>query len=174
MLVRYVYGVATYENAPLRYVVFVLELSPAAVLGERTTLDQIHDALKSVLPVREDGDQLTPGLVGLVRTPGARFVSAQKDRAVAVTPDRIVIDSTQYSTFGEFADFVGRVLSTVAALAPGRACRRLGLRYVDEIRIPKALPGNVEQWVAWVNGDLLSAALAHTAVGPREISGVID
>ncbi len=59
--------------------------------------------------------------------------------------------------------------SRLAGLAVG-----LGLGTLTRFVFRRRYPGNVEQWVAWVNGDLLSAALAHTAVGPREISGVID
>jgi uncharacterized protein (TIGR04255 family) len=168
--------VATYKNAPLKYVVFGVEISPSAVLGEREVLDQIHEALRAEVPVREDStsELVPPGLAGLVRASGARFVDGDQHLAVAVTPNRVAVDTTDYSDFDQFFAFLTRVLDAVAAVAPGRACRRLGLRYVDEIRIPGAVPGDVEQWSGWLDESLFAASTARPTTGRREISGVLD
>ncbi len=162
---------ARYENPPLRYVVFVAELRSAAVLGETGALDRIHEALGDALPVREDNSgppMLRPGIAG------ARFVDGAQHRAVAVGPSMIAVDTTSYSTFNEFSEFLGRVFDAVASVAAGRACQRLGLRYVDEIRIPDAQPGNVEQWRPWINPDLIPPVALKATTGNREISGLID
>jgi uncharacterized protein (TIGR04255 family) len=172
-LVRYAQAMARYENAPLRYVLFGAELRSAAVLGEAAALDEIHAALKDALPVREDGPAMLRPATGL-RTAGARFVDGAQHRAVAVGPAMVTVDTTSYSTFDEFSEFLGLVLDTVASVAPGRACQRLGLRYVDELRIPDAQPSNVEQWRHWINSDLIPPVALSETAGHREISGVID
>jgi uncharacterized protein (TIGR04255 family) len=164
-----------YANAPLKYVAFAADLSPASVLGEMSALDRIHEALRGVLPVREDQkNALIPTLEGLVTTSGARFVDASRHRAVLVTPVRIAVDTTRYSTFNEFSGFLEEVIGAVSEVAPGRACRRLGLRYVDEIRVPGTEPGNVGQWSEWVDAALLPAAALRPTAGRRELSGAID
>ena len=166
---------AKYANAPLKYVVFVAELSPASVLGETAALDTIHDALRDDLPVREDlTNALLAGPDGLTRSSGARFVDGSQHRAVLVTPSRITADTTRYSTFSEFSAFLGRFLDAVAVVAPGRACRRLGLRYIDEIRAPGTEAGRVDQWRDWIDESLLPAVALRETVGRREISGVIE
>jgi uncharacterized protein (TIGR04255 family) len=171
-------SVARYRKAPLRLVVFAAELRPVALLGEAASLDEVHSRLRDELPIREDvTNALVPGPDGeLVPANGARFVDRGQHRAVIITPSRIASDTTQYSTFSEFEGFLSRVLDAVAAVAPGRACRRLGLRYVDEIRIPNAEPGNVEQWRGWVDDALFPAvALRDRAdTSKREIAGVVD
>jgi uncharacterized protein (TIGR04255 family) len=170
--------VAKYTHAPLRLVVFAAELSPVALLGETATLDQIHARLREDLPIREDvTNALVPGPDGaLVPANGARFVDRGQHRAVIVTPSRIASDTTRYSTFSEFARFLDRVLSAVAAVAPGRACRRLGLRYVDEIRVPGTEAGNVDQWREWIDASLFPAVVLRERAGNsrREIAGVVD
>jgi len=170
--------VARYANAPLKYVVFVADLSPVSLLGEIAVLDRVHHALREDLPVREDlTDAVVPRPDGNVMPAnGARFVDGEQHRAVVVMPPRIAVDTTRYSTFGEFSAFLGRVLDAVAAVAPGRACRRLGLRYVDEIRVPGAEPGNVEQWRGWVDSSLFPgvAFRADLRQGRRDIAGVVD
>lgn len=167
-----------YLNAPLKLVVFAAELSPVALLGETATLDQIHARLRGELPIREDvTNAFVPGPDGgLLPANGARLVDRSQHRAVMVTPSRIAADTTTYSTFSEFAEFLGRVLDAVAAVAPGRACRRLGLRYVDEIRVAAAEPGNVEQWLDWVDDSLLPTVALRNRPGNcrREIAGVVD
>jgi uncharacterized protein (TIGR04255 family) len=162
---------ARYENAPLRYVVFVAELRSAAVLGEATALDEIHEALRGRLPVREDNSgpaMLHPAIAG------ARFVDGAQHRAVTVGPSMVMVDTTSYSTFDEFSGFLGAVLDAVADVAPARACQRLGLRYIDEIRIPNAQPGNVQQWRDWINHELIPPVALRATEGYRDISGVID
>jgi uncharacterized protein (TIGR04255 family) len=171
-------SMAKYANAPLKLVVFAAELRPVALLGETATLDEVHARIRDELPIREDvTNALVPGPDGgLVPANGARFVDRGQHRAVIVTPSRIAADTTQYSTFSEFARFLGRVLDAVAALAPGRACRRLGLRYVDEIRVPGAEPGNLEQWREWVDDSLFAkvALRERPRNSSREIAGVVD
>jgi len=147
-LVRYGSLVARYRNAPLKYVLFVAELGSVSILSEREALDAIHTAIKSELPVREDlNDAVLARPDGtLSRSGGARFVDGAQHRAVLVVPSRISVDTTMYTSFTEFVAFLDRVLGAVAQVAPGRACRRLGLRYIDEIRVPGVTPGDVSQW----------------------------
>lgn len=145
------------------------------MLGESPALDQIHDALRRALPVREDQtDALIPTLDGLVKTTGARFVDGARHRAVLVTPVRIAVDTTLYSTFREFLGFLEAVLESVSEVARGRACRRLGLRYIDEIRVPETQPGNTQQWRDWISAELLPGVALRTTGGRRDISGAID
>lgn len=166
----------TYKNAPLRYVAFAVELSPSAVLGEREILDRVHEILRASVPIREDAtnELVPPGLTGIVRPVGARFIDGNQHLAVAVNPSRVAVDTTTYVDFDQFFAFLTTVLDAVAGVAPGRACRRLGLRYVDEIRVPGAEPGNIDQWTPWLDKSLLAAAAARPASGRREISGVLD
>jgi uncharacterized protein (TIGR04255 family) len=93
---------------------------------------------------------------------------------VLITPERVVIDTTEYSTFSEFLTFLQAVFAAVAEVASGRACRRIGLRYVDEIRVPGLEPGNVGQWRDWIDPDLLPPAALSDTTAKREIAGVID
>jgi uncharacterized protein (TIGR04255 family) len=168
--------VARYKNAPLKYVIFVAELGSVSVLSERAALDAIHAALKQDVPVREDLSGAAFALADGTLSPasGARFVDGAQHRAVVVAPSRISVDTTMYRTFSEFADFLERVVGAVAEVAPGRACRRLGLRYIDEIRVPNARRGDVAQWREWIDESLFAPVVERQSQGERDISGAVD
>lgn len=166
---------AKYENAPLSYVIFVADLNPASILGESSALDQIHEELEDLVPVREDMSGALIGPDGMVGPAGgARFVDRDQHLAVVVAPSRIAVDTTQYTTFVDFAEMLDRVLTAVASVAPRRACRRLGLRYVDEIRVPEVKAGSVADWQGWIDDSLLPGVALRPGSSSRTIAGSID
>lgn len=163
-----------YRNAPLKYVLFVANLAPTPMLGERATLDEIHERLRGDLPVREDlrdGDRdVATNVVG------ARFVDARRSRAVSVMATGIAVDTTDYGEFTGFVELLALALAAIAPLAQGRECRRLGLRYVDEIRIPGARPGDIGQWQGWIDDGLLPPVAVRTPEhgARREVAGALE
>lgn len=169
---------ARYANAPLKFVIFVAELSPVAIFADSSSIDRIHSTLRDVLPIREDvSGALVPSPDGgLTPATGSRLIDRNQHRAVTVMTSRISVETTTYSTFTEFSTFLTSVLNAVAAVAPGRACRRLGLRYVDEIRVPGAVSGDVTCWKEWIDDSLFPpvAFSAPSASGRREVAGVIE
>jgi uncharacterized protein (TIGR04255 family) len=166
--------VTRYRNAPLKYVIFAADLSPASILGETATLDRVFDALRDILPVREDTNIGTEFPL-MAPQGGSRFVDKEQHRAVAIGPTRLVVDTTAYTSFTEFSGFLERVLDAVSSVAAGRACRRLGLRYVDEIRIPQKMSGDVVEWTDWMDPALFPPfVLSPARKKPLNFAGVVN
>lgn len=167
-----------YKRAPLRYVLFAADLNPVTALGDAAAHDRIHDALRDVLPVRDDQSGLATflGADGKV-TPvsgGVRLASVEQTLAAQIAPVRIAIDATVYTTFTEFMALLERFITAVAAEAPGRTCRRLGLRYIDEIRAPGVQPGRLEDWEPWIDPSRLPTIPTRDGHCQRSIASVID
>lgn len=169
-MVRYHGSMPRYRHAPLRYVLFAAELHPVARLAERDALDAAHAALRSRLPIREDLPAGSP--MGT----GARFIHSDHHTAAGVAPDALAIETTAYDGFAAFTEIVFAVLDTVGAIVPGRACRRIGLRYVDEIRIPGIHAGDPAAWAEWLHPGLFPALDSDLSHRPqaREIKGMVE
>lgn len=169
---------ARYKNAPLRYVLFVADLNPVTALGEAAVHDRIHEALRDILPVREDQTGMTPflGADGKIIpvSGGTRLVSSDQTHAAQIAPVRIAMDATVYSTFPEFMKMLTRFVDAVAEEARGRTIRRLGLRYIDEIRVPGVRAGHVEDWEPWIEPSRLSTIPTSAGHRQRSIASVVD
>jgi uncharacterized protein (TIGR04255 family) len=169
---------AEYPNAPLAYVIFAANVRPAAVLGEPATLDRIYDRLRDRFPVREDGGRviLEPFPSPFLGSPGggARFVDVDQQTAVFVSPSVIHVDTTAYTNFTAFTELLGRIFDVIAEVAPGRACSRLGLRYVDEIRVPEMPAGSPHAWSEWIDARLFPPVALEESAAPRDLAGVIE
>jgi uncharacterized protein (TIGR04255 family) len=170
--------VSRYKNAPLRYVLFAADLNPVTALGDPAAHDRIHAALHDALPVRED----QPGVMQFLSadgkvtptTGGARLVSANQTLAAQIAPARIALDTTAYTTFTEFKALVERLIDAVAFEAPDRTCRRLGLRFIDEIRVPGARSGHLEDWEPWIDPSRLPTIPTRAGHQERTIASAID
>lgn len=122
----------------------------------------LHEALGAVLPIVEPAGEQTLELSGPMPQVVAgglrlltRFFSLNRTAGATVTPDRTIVETTDYRRYEEFRGLVERVLSAVAGLGPPVAVQRVGLRYIDEIRSPLVTesPGI---WDAYINANLLA------------------
>lgn len=153
-----------YANAPLRLVAAEVRYPFAPRLAAGHALANLHEALGAILPLVDPLGEHTFELTGPMPqlVPGglrvlARFFSLNRTSGATITPDRAIIETTDYRRYEQFRSLVERVLGAVANLGPPVAVQRVGLRYIDEIRSPLVTesPG---VWDAYINTNLLAAS----------------
>ena len=84
-----------------------------------------------------------------------RWTSRDKRTALSIHPDSLAIETTDYGSYDRMRELLDVVLQARQAVAPPAGVERIGLRYIDEIRVPAENGNNVPTWEHWVDGSLL-------------------
>ena len=89
-----------------------------------------------------------------------RWMSRDKRTALTVRPDSLVIETTNYGSYDRMRELLEVALRLRQAVEVPGGVERIGLRYIDEIRVP--LADGMPDWKEWVDSALL---------GPSDIGG---
>lgn len=148
---------APYTNDSLRWVAAEVRYPP---LSESPgALPELRERLRDEFPVLEEETQLAismgSGGASAQRLPRHRFV--RRDRLISVTIDResITLEATDY---GGWTRFSGIMIGALHALEQSKlpdGIVRVGLRYIDEIRLPEP-PQTTTAWAGWVDDRLIA------------------
>lgn len=155
-----------YRNAPLAYVIFqvVHPAAPPLTRGEEAGLKQ---ALVKALPLQTNETRAELEVVGTlgggqpkteVRTePLVRYSSRDKRTVVTFLPTSITLETSRYDTWEQFSALAKTALAARMDVAPVDGVERIGLRYIDEIRLPNE---ETPEWSEWVDPKLAPPVLA--------------
>jgi uncharacterized protein (TIGR04255 family) len=153
-----------YLNAPIVLTACEVRLPPSGlpVLDEHIT--GLRERLDDVLPVFRtlSNQQVSVGFGPAGPEPPSvtqQRVLQLTDRAqslvVQVAPDSLVIKTAAYKGWEAFRPVIGQVLRAARDVLGPDGYLRVGLRYIDEIRL-SAGGGNVEDWAGYLNPILLA------------------
>ena len=94
------------------------------------------------------------------------FVNRSISMAVSFTSKSILVETTQYSGWESFKDVIQLVCEVRNSVSPIYGVERLGLRYIDEVRV-----GNVEShdWSEWIHPSLLGGEVGSTSGLPLKM-----
>src|SRR5262245_5657372 len=159
-----------YPNAPVVLVAFEVRHPPADPLTPAQK-SKIKSLLADVLPIARTG-QLAKieGLVG----PGApdgpsmrverfpKYFSRDNMMAASVKDSAIVIEATRYGGWRRFRDLVHVVLRVRQEATQLDGVERVGLRYVNEVRVAEQTSVD---WGPWVDVSLLGPAQVGARLG---------
>jgi uncharacterized protein (TIGR04255 family) len=84
--------------------------------------------------------------------------------AVTFRRDAIAVETTRYVQYERFRDVAALAIGARQAVDPVDGVDRLGLRYIDEIRVPDIGVAPVG-WEPWVDASLLGPAAAGAKLG---------
>ena len=155
-----------YRNAPLVYVIaqVIHPVAPTLTRGEEVAL---KEALVEWLPLVSNEIQRQIDVVGFenngqpqvnMRSDSIRRFSARNKRtSVAISDTAMTIETTSYDTWEVFRELVGQILKARMDIAPVDGVERIGLRYIDEIRVPGE---GIPDWALWVNPLLVPPVFA--------------
>jgi uncharacterized protein (TIGR04255 family) len=156
-----------YPNASV--VLAVLEIRhPTAGPLSRAAQVKVKQLLAGKLPLQRSATMMSvqggAGTVPGVTTERApRYMSRDRTMSVTFRNEALVIETTRYERYELLRDTVALAIEARQAVEPVDGIERLGLRYIDEIRVPDC--GEAPSWVCWVDSTLLGPSAVGTRLG---------
>jgi uncharacterized protein (TIGR04255 family) len=100
----------------------------------------------------------------------SRLTVRDRTRAVTVRAESLTVEATRYEGYASFRGLLERAFEAVERVMQPDGVTRLGLRYIDEIRVP----GLTEpaEWDEWVDASLL--APRTDSLGARTWTGAVQ
>lgn len=95
-----------------------------------------------------------------------RFAARDQTTAVTFGTQSVTVETTSHKSFETLSQLVGIAVEARQQVAKVDGLLRLGLRYVDEIRVPD-LDGGASDWSAWVDPSLLALSSVGADLGLR-------
>lgn len=83
-----------------------------------------------------------------------RITVRDRTQVVTLRPDSLSIEVTRYEGYPAFRELLARVFEAVERVLTPDGLTRLGLRYIDEIRVPDLT--TIDEWADWVDPALLA------------------
>lgn len=154
-----------YPNAPL--VLVALEVRYPELV-EPVDTRGLRKAVRDLLPIPGNVTQQTitfgaaPPVIDQQRFP--RLVSRDGTTALVVSQQSLVVETTTYDGYDQYREIVEQVIRAVADVQSPDGIQRVGLRFIDEIRVPGVTepPGN---WTEWIVEGLLVPLAPDVTVG---------
>ena len=153
-----------YPNAPIVLMVAEIKHTAHGPLDEKQSRI-ISEAVKETLPIRTedveqnlsfsaapDGSMSQPQVS---QTKALRWSSRDKRTVVTVRPDSISVETTKYRRYEDVRLLLEKSLTALADAIVPDGVTRIGLRYIDEIRVPSNDDSGIPRWDEWVDGSLL-------------------
>ncbi|WP_427008702.1 TIGR04255 family protein [Pseudarthrobacter sp. H2] len=127
-----------------------------------SALGLIKAGLAAVTPIQRWEEVMTidvqSGTQEVRRFP--KFISRDQRTAVSFRTEAIAVETTNYEGFAGFRDVVETAVRVRHDVDPLDAIERVGLRYIDEVRVPVAGP---VAWGDWISPKLLGPDAPHSS-----------
>ncbi len=162
-----------YRRPPLEVVAFELRIPHALRLAERTRQLEVWDKLRDRLPITQPqpGIQVSVGGGQLMPQP-LRMLDRSQTNSAVIGPEAIVLESTDYRSFEDFTALVEVALNALPANEIA-GFTRVGLRYINEIRVPGAVAP--KDWDGLIAAPLLaSLSCVPDDLAVRRLSGEFE
>lgn len=150
-----------YPNAPLVLATFELR-HPISDPMTSKSLSLIKNALADEMPLMGETE-----LVSLRAVPGAppemrservpTFTSRDRTIGARFSTESVLVETTTYAGYERLRDSIAKALAARATVGVD-GITRIGLRYIDEIRVPR-LDGPATAWSEWISRPLCEPAM---------------
>lgn len=165
-----------YPSAPLRLVAFELRMPTVPQFtspeGALPAFEQIKDIVPIIGPASPTLE-IGPGESQPRISPGPlRLLDRRRRLSVVLGAQVITVETTAYHRFEEFETVIQRTLDAVASVADVAGMARVGLRYIDEIRVEGVSePSN---WTSLINPALLGASQLNGEFSAASFNGLVE
>ena len=88
-----------------------------------------------------------------------RFTVRDRTLAVAITDESLTIEATRYRHYPEFRETVESAVTAASEVLLPEGIARIGMRYIDEVRVPDIEEEAPSDWQDWVDTSLLAPQL---------------
>lgn len=147
-----------YRNPPIAMVAVEVRHSGTDPVSEEgyTT---IKKRLRERWPVQLPGQDVTLDFGGATPAPAVveyrRFASRDRRSAIVIRPGMTTVEAVEYKGWDDMRLAIQTALEVRAEVSEPSGYERVGLRYIDEVRIPE--DDAVTDWAPWVHSSLLAA-----------------
>ncbi len=157
-----------FPEAPLALVAAEIRFTDAARLRQQQTKDEVAIALEGRFPFAEPLQQTGVNLIPdtppqIQQRIGMVLKNATSTEALTVMSESLTYETTAYTNFDDLLEAVTAACDALIAAKVRPAMRRVGLRYIDEVRVPEAIT-DVRQWSKWIDHRVID----QLAVGPDD------
>jgi uncharacterized protein (TIGR04255 family) len=159
-------------------VVAEVRFTDAPRLRQQETLDAVAIAVERRFPLAEPltGVNLAnagPGVPPRVEPrQGVLLRNVDSTESLTLTASTVTYETTNYAGLDAIETAMTAACDALADAQVSSALQRVGLRYIDEIRVP-APPADARGWSTWIDGSLLGPlAVTPDHVPSRGIQGV--
>jgi uncharacterized protein (TIGR04255 family) len=158
-----------FNRSPLALVAAEIRFTDAARLRQQQTKDDLAIALEARFPYAEPLQQtdlhLTPpGPPQFQERVGVVLKNATSTESLTLMSASLTYETTAYTSFDQLLGAVSAACDALDAVKVRPAVLRVGLRYIDEVRVPEPIT-DVRQWGRWIDGQLLG----QLVVGPTDV-----
>jgi uncharacterized protein (TIGR04255 family) len=158
-----------FSNAPLALVAAEIRFTDAARLRQQQTKDEVTIALEDRFPFAEP---LQRAEVNLNLIPGGAqpqiherlgvvLKNESSTETLTIMSESLTYETTAYTSFEKLVEAVIAACDALRAAKVRPAMQRVGLRYIDELRVPEPIT-DARQWNTWINDRLIG----HLDIGP--------
>jgi uncharacterized protein (TIGR04255 family) len=165
--------------SPLELVAAEVRYPATPSLLRPDVMEQLLHTLEDRLPCfdAEEPGQDVPraGIPGSVGRDARiyRLYDHSYTTSMSITPSAVTFETTQYEGFESLSSLVVDATKAVASLSHIRFVRRVGLRYLNEIRVPVPIT-DARDWGVWVDPALLAPILSHGDYPSETYEGTIN
>lgn len=153
-----------YPSAPLQIVAAEWRYPMSPRLALPSALQELHALVGDVLPIPEPiAEQTVTVAFGaadaspeLSARQFFRFTNKAKTLSASITPTSTTIEATAYEHYEQFRALIEHVVFALVSYSVPVGLERVGLRYIDEVRVPFITepPGD---WGRYISAELLAA-----------------
>ena len=169
-----------YAHAPLVFVVAEVRHPESPTPLNEDQVKAISRLLRPVFPLQETTTQFELELNLSADGSAARERQSEipvfrtRDQATSVTigPVSFSLETTRYTGWSHFRRLLAAVLEARLAVARPAGLARLGLRYVDDIRVP-AEPDGSMNWARWIDSALVAGPRPGMDLHPLQHQSVV-
>lgn len=144
-----------FAEAPLAWVACEICFPVVPGLTDEDSFRSLAEAFSHSFPIPRDGVQPPDGeLDALAPERHLRFLNKSHTMSMSLTRCSLTAETTDYKQWGHFKSDVLNAAEAVSSLARIVGIERIGLRYINEIRVPASI-GNALGWKGWINEEVL-------------------
>jgi uncharacterized protein (TIGR04255 family) len=162
-----------FPESPLALVAAEIRFTDAARLRQQTTKDEVTLALEERFPFAEPLEQTdvnhNPNAPPQIQQrSGVVLKNAMSTETLTIMSESLTYETTDYRDFDDLLSAVTAACRALVSAKVRPALRRIGLRYIDEVRVPVPVT-HVRQWEKWIDSRLIE----HLSVGPEGVTATM-
>ncbi|WP_328358258.1 TIGR04255 family protein [Mycobacterium sp. NBC_00419] len=168
-----------FPNPPVVVVAAEVLFTDSPRLRQNETLDAIAIALEGRFPFTEPLTgvgvaAVAPGMPAQLQSrQGVLLRNAERTEAVTITAGSLTYETSGYTEFDSLHTAMGAACQALVQAQVAPELKRVGLRYIDEIRVAQPVT-DARQWGTWVDASLLGPmAITPDHVPSAGIQGAV-